>query len=107
MQARWMEVRRERERVAVKIDEVRRRKEEKERKVDGVRELSEMLFRTELEVERGQQRQQEEEEEGLEWKLRTVAEGLSARVGGGLLERVREFNGVLERLSAVLDRRGK
>ena len=108
MQARWMEVRRERERVAVKIDEVRRRKEERKKEINGVRELSEMLFRTELEVERGQQQQQQQQQEGegLEWKLRTVAERVSGRVGGGLLERVREFNGVLERLVGVLDQRG-
>ncbi|ERF72391.1 hypothetical protein EPUS_07553 [Endocarpon pusillum Z07020] len=106
MQARWVEVRRERERVAVRMDEVRRRKEERGRELNGVRELSEMLFRTELEVERGQRQQQEVGDEGLEWKLRTVAEGVSGRVGGGLLERVREFNGVLERLVGVLDQRG-
>ncbi len=70
--------------------------------MDGVRELSEMLFRTELEVERGLQRQ-EEEKEGLEWKLRTVAEEVSGRVGGGLLERVREFDGVLELEDEVPD----
>ncbi|KAF7509079.1 hypothetical protein GJ744_008474 [Endocarpon pusillum] len=105
MQARWVEVRRERERVAVRIDEVRRRKEERAKELNGVRELSEMLFRTELEVERGQQQQQEEGDNGLEWKLRTVAEGVSGRVGGGLLEKVREFNGVLERLVGVLDQR--
>lgn len=108
MQARWMEVRRERERVATRMDEVRGRKEDKETEEVGVRELSERLWRTELEVERWQGSEVgegEREKEGLEWKLRTVAEGLSARVGGGLLERVRGFNGVLEGVVGVLDRR--
>ncbi len=104
MQARWMEVRRERERVAARMDEVRMQQEEWEREDGEVKGLSERLWRTELEVEKG------EEVEGLEWKLRTVAEGVSGRVGGGLLERVREFNGVLERVAGVLDqqrRRGR
>ena len=102
MQARWVELRRERERVAIQIDEARAKKEDREREAAGAKELSELLFRTELEFERGKA---EAEEDGLEWKLRTVAEAVSGNVGAGLLDRVREFNGVLERVVEVLDHR--
>jgi hypothetical protein len=103
MYNRWMELRRERETVAKKIDEAKRRKDERQKDDGEIRRLSELLWRTELEVQKGVDG--EREGEGLEWKLKTVAEGVSARVGGGLLDRVRGFNAVLDRLVGVLDRR--
>lgn len=117
MRARWVEVRREREKVAASVDEMRRLKEERERERAEVRGLNEMLWRVEGEVERGGEghrqghrhglgqgeKHKEKEKDGLEWMVRTVAERVSSNWGGGLLERVREFNGVLERVVGVLD----
>lgn len=102
MQARWTEVRRERERVAVRLDELRRRKADKEKEESESRGLSEMLFRLELGMEVDRER---DDDGSLEWRLRTVAEGVNATAGGGLLERVTDFNAVLEGLLAVLDQR--
>jgi hypothetical protein len=101
LQTRWVEVRQQREETALKCDAVRRKHWKNEAKGKERHEMSEQLHTLEMVMER----EKDEVEEGLEFMLRSVAGRVSSADGGGLLERVKEFNRHLERTAAVLEGR--
>ena len=102
LQSRWIEVRRQREQVALRCDRVRREHWEDEQEREEKWHISDSAYKAELELERGEP----EEEEGLEYLLRTVAGEVSNRSeGGGLLTKIRSVNAQLERMAGVLEGR--
>jgi len=101
LQARWIELRRQREEVALECDDVRRRHWENEHENTQKWEVSQLA--EQVEVQRDRERPQEQ---SLEYLLRSVAPGTSnASDGGGLLENIKDFNGKLERLASMLEGR--
>lgn len=101
LQARWVEVRRQREEVALKADGIRRQNWENEEEGRRQWDVSELARATELELGKGAT-----DEDNLELLLKEVASKVSSTRGQmGMLDRVRSFNGQLERLAAVLERR--
>lgn len=102
LQTEFIELRKERERIALKCDAVRRRHWEYEEEARHKWELSEAARRAELEMERNDQ----VEDEGIEFLLRSVAYEVSSLSDhGGLLERIQSFNGQLERMASILEGR--
>ena len=102
LQSRWIEVRRQREQVALRCDRVRREHWEDEQEREEKWHVSESAYKAELELERGEP----EEEESLEYLLRTVADEVSNRSeGGGLLNKIRSVNGQLQWMTGVLEGR--
>ena len=116
MQNEWLEIRKEREQVALRIDDVRRRNAEAELREREARSLHEAASKLEMVVENISNHRESEEEQqaGLEFMLRSVAAaGICGKVnyddgspfGTGLLGQVKDFNGQLERMVAVLEGR--
>jgi hypothetical protein len=103
LQARWIELRRERERVALKCDRLRREHWEYEHAREQRWKISEAARKVELEL--AKDANSGEEEEGLEFMLRSVAQEVTGAQGGGLLERMRAFNRQLEGVAEVLEGR--
>ena len=102
LQARWIEVRMQRERIALRCDRVRREHWESEQTREERWRISEAARRAELELERNPP----EEEESLEFLLRSVAaEVTSSSSGGGLLSRLKGFNKSLEAMAGMLEGR--
>jgi predicted RNase H-like nuclease (RuvC/YqgF family) len=102
LQAELIEMKKERERIALKCDAVRRRHWEHEQDARHKWELSEAARRAELEMERDDS----VEDEGMEFLLRSVTcEVSSLSDQGGLLERIRSFNGQLESMARILEGR--
>ncbi|KAI9797084.1 MAG: hypothetical protein M1835_002072 [Candelina submexicana] len=129
----FLRIRDERQKVALKMDEIRRvhGQEAKTAQVHSFfpalklkvtnhlswqdrNDLNTVFYDIELAVERGRAAQQaaihEESAESkpmsLELLLRSVAGNVSSHSdGGGLLNQVKEFNGVLERVATVLENR--
>ncbi|EXJ78983.1 hypothetical protein A1O3_08483 [Capronia epimyces CBS 606.96] len=102
LQTEWLELRKEREQIALRCDDVRRRHWEFEEQARERWDLSEAARRAELELERDDQ----PNEDGLEFLLRSVVSSVSsASEAGGLLDKVRSFNSQLERMAAVLEGR--
>ena len=99
LQAEWLEIRRQREEVALMCDEVRRRHEEMEDDGKAQLELSDRLHELEMVVER---ETEGEREAPLDFLLKDIAGRVSSTNGGGLLDRVKEFNKHLERTALVL-----
>lgn len=102
LQAEWMEIRKERERIALKCDAVRRRHWIDEEEARQKWQLSEAVRRAELAMDRADG----VEDEGTEFLLRSVAQDISsASEQGGLLERIQSFNTHLENMALFLERR--
>ena len=102
LQSRWIEVRRQRQQVALRCDRVRREHWEDEQEREEKWHISESAYKAELELERGEP----EEEEGLEYLLRIVADEVSNRSeGGGLLTKIRSVNAQLEKMAGTLEGR--
>jgi hypothetical protein len=102
LQARWIEVRKQRDVVALKCDRVRREHWENEQAMEARWRISEAARKSELELERDSP----EEEEGLEFLLHSVAEEVTnAHEGGGLLNRMKSLNLQLERMAGMLEGR--
>ena len=99
LQAQWLEIRRQREEVALKCDEVRRRHDEMKDDGKAQLELSERLHELEMVAER---ETEDEREASLDFLMKDVAGRVSSANGCGLLDRVREFNRQLERTAMVL-----
>ena len=99
VQARWSEVRRKREEVALRMDRMRREHWESEEEGAAAWKLSEGLQRVEVVVER----EKGTETESIDYLLRSVGRGVSGWEGGGVLSRVREFNARLETMVQVLE----
>ena len=101
LEAQWLEIRRQRNEIALKTDAVRRRHWRSEADRRETHELSQHLHDLEMMVERDE----EGEEDGLEYLLQDVAGCVSNTDGGNLLARIKAFNQQLERTAAVLDAR--
>jgi hypothetical protein len=99
MQSRWVEVRRQREEVALKMDAVRREHWEGEGRGGQSWRVSEACFGIGVVIER----EKGTELEGLEGLLGSVGRDVSGFEGGGTLQRVREFNARMERMIHVLE----
>ncbi|MCJ1245208.1 hypothetical protein MMC30_002409 [Trapelia coarctata] len=106
-----LEIKRLREEVAIEIDEVRAKHEHDTKIAQDELNLNTMISDIELAVQCGRALQAVDDAEGadegdvhgLGVQLRTVAEkATSAGPGGGLLDRVRSFNRMVERAIAVL-----
>jgi hypothetical protein len=106
-QNEWMEIRRQREEIAIRCDDVRARNLRSEADGKETYELSEQLHELEMIVEKPELDAVEFEGGGLEFMLRHVAMTVNgAAVGGvGLLDRVKEYNRQLERTALVLEGR--
>lgn len=104
LQNEWLDLRKQREELALRSDDIRRRNAEAEVEARDALALHEGLGSLEVGVERAGQG---EGEEGLEYLLKTMAESTCDHGGGGkgLLDKIREFNGVLERTVMVLEGR--
>jgi hypothetical protein len=99
LQAEWIEIRKERERIALRCDAVRRNNWEHEADVRQKWQLSEAARRAELELDRAEPVEQER----TEYLLRCVTDELSsASAHGGLLERIKSFNAHLETMARCL-----
>lgn len=102
LQARWLDIRRQREEIALRCDGIRQQNWERERDREAKWTISEAAHKLELEVERNNA----PEEESLEYMLRAVAADVSNSHGdGGLLERIKSFNSQLEHMAGVLEGR--
>ncbi len=99
LQAEWIEIRKERERIALRCDAVRRNNWENEAEARQKWQLSEAARRAELEWDQAGP----VEHEGTEYLLRGVTDELSsASAHGGLLEKIKSFNAHLESMALCL-----
>lgn len=102
LQLEYIEVRKQREQIALKCDSVRRQHWECEQDVREKWNISEAARRVELDVERNE----EGSNEGIEFLLRNVTNDVSNLCeGGGILDRTKAFNAQLETLALMLQRR--
>lgn len=104
LQTRWLEVRKQREEIALRCDEIRQQNWHREKDREQKWAISEAAHKLTLEVQRVDP--VEDQQEGLEYLLRTVADHVSDTSGkGGLLNRIKSFNRTLERMAGVLEGR--
>ncbi|ETI28807.1 hypothetical protein G647_01259 [Cladophialophora carrionii CBS 160.54] len=102
LQSEYLELRREREQIALRCDAVRRQHWECEEETRQRWTLSEAARRVEQEMERAEA----DEDEGLEFLLRSVTESVSSTSGrGGILDKVKSFNAQLENMALLLEGR--
>lgn len=102
LQAEYIEIRKQRERIALKCDSVRRRHWECEQDAREKWNISEAARRIELDVDRPE----EELDEGVEFLLRNVANDVSNLSDtGGILDKAKAFNTQLEAMALMLERR--
>ncbi|KAK6376502.1 uncharacterized protein PV06_05955 [Exophiala oligosperma] len=106
LQAEWLEIRKQRERIALRCDAVRKRNWESEADARRKWRLSEAARRAELELSRESPHGSDDgRTAGTEFMLRSVVNQISsASDRGGTLERVRRFNSQLETLASFLER---
>jgi hypothetical protein len=102
-----MEVRRQREEIALKCDDIRARNQMMEANGKETFELSEQLHGLEMVVEKPDLDGECGASDGLEYMLRSVAMTVSgaAGAGDGLLARVKDCNRHLERTALMLEGR--
>ncbi|KAF3480627.1 AT hook domain-containing protein [Arthroderma uncinatum] len=110
-----MDLRKEREEIALRADEVRRRYSADENAKIEHGTINNALHDLQLAVDRSQKNAGKGSVDstnpfvGLEFLLRTVSQDVcssSSNFHGGLLSQVKAFNSQLERTAALLDRRG-
>ncbi|KAJ4547410.1 hypothetical protein HRR76_000053 [Exophiala dermatitidis] len=102
LQAEWLALRKERERIALECDAVRRQHWECEDDARQRWNLSEAAKRAEIELNRDNHNT----EDGIEFLLRSVASNVSsASEEGGLLNKVKRFNAQLESMALLLERK--
>ena len=99
LQAQWIELRKQREKVALKCDRIRKWHWDEEKIRENRWEISEAAHKVDVEMGRGEAG----DEEDVEFLLRSVGEKVSSGSGGNLLDRVKDFNSVLERMAGVLE----
>ncbi|KAL2421232.1 hypothetical protein ABEF95_006852 [Exophiala dermatitidis] len=100
LQAEWLALRKERERIALECDAVRREHWECEDDARQRWNLSEAAKRAEIELSR----ETHSAEKGIEFLLRSVASNVSsASAEGGLLDKVKRFNAQLESMALLLE----
>ncbi|KAK0642564.1 hypothetical protein DIS24_g8901 [Lasiodiplodia hormozganensis] len=113
LRSEFLGIRKEREQVALRMDAVRQAHMEAEAKRRRDEELSDALYGIETAVQRGREKAARDgrEDEGPEvsplWEIEdALSNGVSAvGPGGGLLDRVKDFNGFLGRAAGVLEGR--
>ncbi|MCJ1414746.1 hypothetical protein MMC32_001074 [Xylographa parallela] len=101
-----LDIKRQRDEIAIEMDAVRAQHEIATQIAQDENDLDTMIQDIELAVQRGRAAQlaqgaegdAAEESVGLELRLRTVAAEVSSVGGGGLLERVRGFNALMEKV---------
>ncbi|EFR04472.1 hypothetical protein MGYG_07480 [Nannizzia gypsea CBS 118893] len=111
-----MDIRKEREEIAIQADEVRRRFSADESAKTEHGTINNALHDLQLAVDRSQKNAGKEDTNGstnpfvgLEFLLRTVSQDVcssSSDLQGGLLNQVKSFNSQLQKAAALLDRRG-
>ncbi|EFE35251.1 uncharacterized protein ARB_06208 [Trichophyton benhamiae CBS 112371] len=111
-----MDIRKERDEIALQADEVRRRFSADESAKTEHGAINNALHDLQLAVDRSQKKVGNEDVDGstnpfagLEFLLRTVSQDVcssSSDSHGGLLNQVKSFNSQLQRTAALLDRRG-
>ena len=102
LQSEYLELRKEREQIALRCDAVRRQHWECEEETSQKWTLSEAARRVEQEMERTEA----DEGEGLEFLLRSVTGTVSsASAQGGILDKVKSFNAHLETMALLLEGR--
>ncbi|KAJ9299228.1 hypothetical protein DTO271G3_2850 [Paecilomyces variotii] len=113
MRSRLLHIRRQREEVALRMDEVRRKHTEEENAKMARNAINHSLHSLELAIDRNKARNDrpsssdEPTTAGLEFMLRTVAENVSSAAPGsqgGLLNQIKSFNAQLERAAKNLER---
>ena len=104
LQSIWLETRKQREEIALKCDEIRQQNWQREQEREQKWAISEAAHKLTLEFERADP--EEEQRDNLEFLLRTLADDVSDTSGAGLLDRIKSFNGQLERMAGVLEGRG-
>ncbi|MCJ1385401.1 hypothetical protein MMC17_008524 [Xylographa soralifera] len=101
-----LDIKKQREEIAIEMDAVRAQHERATKIAQDENDLDTMIQDIELAVQRGRAAQlaqgveedTAEESVGLELRLRTVAAEVSSVEGGGLLERVKGFNALMEKV---------
>jgi hypothetical protein len=93
-----MEVRRQREEVVLRMDAVRKEHWEGEERGAESWKVSEGCFGVGVVMER----ERGSEIEGLEGLIGSISRGVSGFEGGGVLQRVKDFNARMERMVQVL-----
>lgn len=102
LQLEYIEIRKQRERIALKCDSVRRRHWECEQDVREKWNISEAARRVELDMDRNE----EEVDEGVEYLLRSVTNNVSnLSDAGGILDKAKAFNAQLATMALMLERR--
>ena len=102
LQIEYLEIRKQREQIALQCDGVRRQHWECEEANRRKWTLSEAARRVEQEIERNEA----SEDEGLEFLLRSVTESVSsASTSGGILDKVKSLNSQLETMALLLEGR--
>ena len=106
-QNEWLEIRRQRQEIALKCDDVRAQNSRIEAERTETYQLSERLHALEMLVEKPELDRDDSAGDGLEYMLRSVAKSVScvAGDGSGLLDRVKAYNRQLERTALVLEGR--
>ncbi|KAL9122325.1 MAG: hypothetical protein Q9187_001117 [Circinaria calcarea] len=106
-----LRLRGEREAVALQMDEVRIKHERSSKIAQEKNELDSMLRDIKLAVHRGRAQQESHSRDtkdvkgdvtGLEFSLRNIAQKVSSANGPGLLDRVKDFNSLLEKAIRTL-----
>ncbi|ODH13324.1 hypothetical protein ACO22_07373 [Paracoccidioides brasiliensis] len=106
---RLVELRKERGKVALRIDEVRRKYTEDERIKTEHDNLNNSLYDLHLAIDRSDKFDDEQIVDpavGLDFLIRTVAQDVSSTASGydgGILNQIRRFNSQLERTAALLE----
>jgi hypothetical protein len=109
LRERLLSIRAEREAVALKMDAVREAHEKASRAGEEARQASGVLQDVEVAVGRGRDHGEEgEEKSGLDLDAlleKTARWASSGSQDGGALKRLREFNGLLERVARAIETR--
>ncbi|KEF51424.1 uncharacterized protein A1O9_12573 [Exophiala aquamarina CBS 119918] len=101
LQAEYIEIRKQREQIALKCDSVRRRHWECEQDAREKWNISEAARRVELDVDRAE----EGPNEGIEFLLRSVTNNVSnLSDAGGILDNAKALNMQLEAMALLLER---
>ncbi|OCL10993.1 hypothetical protein AOQ84DRAFT_361923 [Glonium stellatum] len=106
----FLSIRRQREDLALRMDEIRTEHKERVRSKKERDELNAAMFDIEAVILRGRERagREERENEALNVPLEILLENVARDVGpdgGGLLEKARGFNGILEATATVFEGR--
>ncbi|GAD94966.1 predicted protein [Paecilomyces variotii No. 5] len=115
MRSRLLHIRRQREDVALRMDEVRRKHAEDENAKMARNAINNSLHSLELAIDRNKSRNERSSDDehpsprtaGLEFMLRAVAENVSSAAPGsqgGLLNQIKSFNAQLERTAKRLEK---